>query len=194
MADAGASAVSVRRAWAAKATSVATGLSLVSLIAAWVCAARANQSSRVVMALAGLAAALAAAAYAAGMRPRPGRLPGFGRGKVLVRSLDDWTQYQYGVPFDGASAEQQSQALDNYKVGDRLFPARAQDAPRKTGPMQRLMLLVTFCSFITLSEVMRGWQRLWLFLAFYAWLALCMWLSKKFAGAAKNDLVSLEQP
>ena len=163
-----------------RAVRVATVLSVALLIAAWLCAARTVHPGWPGMTLAGLAATLAATAYAFVVRPVPGILRGFGKGKVAVQSLDDWTEYQYGVPFEKSSAEQQSEALNHYRVGLRLFPARPQDAGKKAGFPQWVLMLVTFCSFVTLSEAMHGWKRLLLFLAMYGWLALCTWVSRRF--------------
>ena len=55
---------------------------------------------------------LAAVAYTADPRPRPRGLRLVGNGRVLVRGLDEWTMYLYEVPFDRASSEQQSAALE----------------------------------------------------------------------------------
>lgn len=50
----------------------------------------------------------------------PAELLGFGRNYVQVRSLDEWTLYQYDLPFEQASAEQQGEALKHYPEASEL--------------------------------------------------------------------------
>ena len=171
---------------------IATVLSAVLLVAAFICLGAAAHPRWLAYALVGAAALLAMGGYAQSIRFVPGRLPLFGKGRVLVRGLDDWTMYQYNVPFDQASAEQQSHALDHYKVGDRLFPARPKDGDPKKTWLQAGASLVSLCSLITISEALHGWYRLYLFLLFYAWLWLCTRLSKHFEGSAPNPLTTID--
>jgi hypothetical protein len=143
--------------------------------------------------LAGLAALLAGAAFALDIRTRPGRLALFGKDKVQVRNLDEWTLYQSNLRFEEASPDQQNEALNHYKVGLRLFPARSQDRRQKQGAWQWLLNFVVCCAFVTLSEAMRGWYRLLLVAAFYAWFWICLRLSRKCSDVpAKNDLTGLD--
>lgn len=114
----------------------------------------------------------------------------FGKDKVLIRSLDEWTIYQYNLPFEAASPAQQKEALNHYQVGSRLFPARPQDLPARQTALTWLLSLVCFCSFITLSEAVHGWYRAALFLAFYAWLFLCIRLSKRFSDVPATSTLT----
>jgi hypothetical protein len=143
--------------------------------------------------LAGLAALVAGTASALDVRPQPGRLALFGKAKVQVRSLDEWTQYQYNLLFEEASPDQQNEALSHYRVGRRLFPARPQDSQQKQGGWQWLLSFVVFCSFMTLSAAMQGWYRLLLVGAFYAWLWIWFGLSKQYSEVpATNSLTGLD--
>jgi hypothetical protein len=121
-----------RPAWFPKMRRLSGFTALTLLIAAWCCnVSAASMGLRVL--LAGLAALVSGTAYALDVRPEPGRLALFGRAKVQVRSLDEWTLYQYSVPFEEASPDQQNEALSHYRVGLRLFPARPQDSQQKQG-------------------------------------------------------------
>ena len=169
---------------------VTTSVAAASLLASWFCLGCSVHPVRTAYVLAAAAALFAGGSYAFDIRFVPGRLPLFGNNRVLVRSLDDWTMYQYNLPFDQANAEQQSHALDHYKVGDRLFPARPQNAGQKQTAWQAGASMVTFCSFVTLTQAMRGWHRLYLFLVFYAWIFLCMRLSKRFSASAPPNALT----
>ena len=175
---------SAARPSAARRLLAATIVAALLFVASLLCLVDSVHPVWLAYAFAAFAALLAGSSYALSIRHVPGRLPLFGKGRVLVRSLDDWTMYQYNVPFDKASAEQQSHALDHYKVGDRLFPARPQDRVPGRTFVQAAASLVTFCSIILLSEALRGWNRLYLFIAFYAYIWLCMRWSKRFSESA----------
>lgn len=109
----------------------------------------------------------------------------------MVRGLDDWTVYQYNLFFDQASPAQQSAALDHYKVGDRLFPARAKDRIPKRSFTQAATAFISMCSLILLSGALHGWQVLCLYVGFFALLMLCMFWSKRFAGSASSDVTEI---
>lgn len=149
--------------------------------------------TEVASALALASAVLAGAAFALNVRPRPRQLLGFGRDKVQVRSLDEWCLYQYNVDFEIATAEQQREALDHYRVGLRLFPARPQDRTAKQGYKQRLLSILTLCSFSTTLETFHGWSVWLLVLGFYGWMWLCIRWSKRFYETpTTSGLVGLE--
>ena len=147
-----------------------------------------GKPTRVPPFLVGIAAVLSGTAYALNSRHQAGRLLGFGWKYVQVRSLDEWTLYKYGLSFEEFSPEQQNEALKHYRVGLRLFPARPQDMAPKQSSWQRLLALLTFCAFVTLSECVHGWYRLLMLIAMYAWIWGCMRLSKRFIDtpAASN--------
>jgi hypothetical protein len=162
------------------------------LMAAWWCGVT-GRSITVQDFLTGVAAILAGAACALDVRPPTGRLHRFGKDNVQVRSLDDWTMYQYNLRFDEASPEQQSEALSHYRVGLRLFPARLQDRTQKRGSWQWLLSFVVFCSVVSLSEEVRGWHRLLLVAAYFAWLWVCLRLSRRLSDeAATSGLTGLD--
>jgi len=181
-----------RPAWFPKMMRLSACTALALLIAAWCCnVSTASMTWRAL--LTGLAALLAGTAYALDVRPQPGRLALFGKDKVQVRSLEEWTLYQYNLRFEEASPDQQDEALSHYRVGLRLFPARPQDRQQKRGAWQWLLSFVVFCSFVTLSAAMRGWYRLLLVAAFYVWLWICLRLSKRFSEVpATNSLTGLD--
>ena len=172
---------------------LAAGIGSVLLITAWCFMLPGVHPAWPAVVLASLAALLAAVAYALNIRPQPGRLLRFGKDTVQVRSLDEWTLYQYDLLFEQGSPEQQHEALMQYRVGLRLFPARPQDQPVRQGALQWLLAPLTFCSFLTLSETIHGWHRILLLLAFYAWMWVCLRLSKRLADVpASNGLTGLE--
>ncbi len=181
-----------RPAWFPKAMRLSACTALALLIASWCCeVSRASPTWPVF--LSGMAALLAVTAYSLHIRPQPGRLVPFGKDTVQVRSLDEWTLYQYNRPFEEASPEQQNEALNRYKVGLRLFPARPQDRQQKAGAWQVLLSFVVFCSFVTLSAALRGWHRLLLMAALYVWLWTCLRLSRRFTDVpAANGLTGLD--
>ncbi|WP_158942753.1 hypothetical protein [Granulicella sp. S190] len=177
--------------WSPKAMHLSGCIALVLLLAAWCCSIF-GASTKWGVSLAGVSTLLAGTAYALYERPRPRRLVLFGKDKVQVRSLDEWTLYQYGVTFEEGSTEQQNEALSHYKVGLRLFPARPQDRQPKQGVWQWLLSFVVFCSFVTLSEAVRGWYRLLLVAVFYAWLWACLRLSRRLEVPATKGLTGLD--
>ena len=181
-----------RPAWFPKMMRLSACIALTLLIAAWCCnVSAASMAFRVL--LAGLAALVAGTASALDVRPQPGRLALFGKAKVQVRSLDEWTQYQYNLLFEEASPDQQNEALSHYRVGLRLLPARPQDSQQKQGGWQWLLSFVVFCSFMTLSAAMQGWYRLLLVSAFSAWLWIWLGLSKQYSEVpATNSLTGLD--
>lgn len=126
------------------------------------------------MVMTGAAVVLAGVTRALQVRPKTNRLRRFGHNQVMVESLDDWTIYQLGCVFDESSPEQQSQALDHYRVGLRLFPARAQDKPPQPSRMDSLVNFVVLCCFVDLFRRVHGWYRPLLFLVFYGWIWICM--------------------
>lgn len=143
--------------------------------------------------LAGVAAVLSGAAFALNTRHQAGRLLGFGMKYVQVRSLDEWTLYQYELPYDKSSPEQQNEALKHYRVGLRLFPARPQDIAPKQSSWQWLLALLTVCAFVTLSESIHGWYRLLILLAMYLWLWGCMQISRRFIDVpAASNLTEIQ--
>ena len=181
-----------------RAAPFVVSISLVVLGAAWCCdliPAHASLAHAVWLkaTLAGVACVLCSTVYALRIRHRTGRLLLFGKGRVLVRSLDDWTEYQYNVPFEQATAEQQSRALDHYKVGDRLFPARPVDEPPSQRRWQRFLSLIASIAFITVLETIHGPARIGVFLLYFVWLWLCFRWSKQFQNApAHNSLTGLD--
>ena len=178
-----------RPAWFAKAVRMSACSALVLLICSG-CAEQLDIPTAWRTVLAGLAALLAGIAYALDAVPEPGRLTMFGKDSVQVRSLDEWTQYKYSIPYEVASPEQQEEALSHYRVGLRLFPARPQDRAHKRGVWQWLLSVVVFSSFVLLSEATRGWYRVLLFLAYCAWFWLCVSLSKRFSEVPTTDALT----
>ena len=168
-----------RPVWMRNSTLFAATFGAVLLALAW-CMLLSSRSVWLFFPLAGLAALLLGSAYALNARFQSGRLLGFGSKYVQVRSLDEWTSYQYGTAFEESSPEQQNEALTHYRVGLRLFPARPQDMAPKQSSWQWLLSLLTFCAFITLSEAVHGWYRFLLLFAYYAWIFGCMRLSRRF--------------
>jgi hypothetical protein len=55
-------------------------------------------------------------------RPARGAL----RGKVMLGSLDDWARYFHGIDFALASAAQQKDVLDRYRVGNYWVPEKPE--------------------------------------------------------------------
>jgi|GEM_PF-4877658 len=181
-----------RLVWSPKAMRLSACISLALLLAAWCCDISCAAAIWSFLPAA-LAALLAGTAYELNMRTQPARLHLFGKDTVQVRSLDEWTRYQYDLSFDEASPDQQNEALKHYRVGLRLFPARPQDKQQKPGPWQWLLGFVIFSSFMTMSEATRGWYRLLLVVAFYAWLWISMRFTKRFAEVpATNGLIGLD--
>ena len=101
---------------------LAAGIASVLLIAAWCLMLPGVHPAWPAVVLASLAALLAAVAYVFNIRPQPGQLLRFGKDTVQVRSLDEWTLYQYNLLFEQGSPEQQHEALMHYRVGLHLFP------------------------------------------------------------------------
>ncbi|RRA47583.1 hypothetical protein D1Y84_04015 [Acidipila sp. EB88] len=135
---------------------------------------------------------LSGSAYALNIRHQPGRLLGYGRKYVQVRSLDEWTVYQYGLPFEASSPAQQEEAFRHYRVGLRLFPARPQDMAPKQSSWQWLLALLMLSAFITLSEAVHGWYRFLLQIGYFAWLWGCMRISRRFMDTpAASNLTEL---
>ncbi len=172
---------------------LATTTASVLLISAWGCAIFISDRDWPAIVLSTIAAFLASGAYGFNVRPKLNRLPMFGKDKVLVRSLDEWTLYQYGLLFDQTSPEQQSDALNHYKVGTRLFPARPQDFAVKQSSLHWVLMLVSSCSFLTLSQAVHGGYRALIFTGFYVWLIVCTRLSKRFSALPpSNQLTGLD--
>ena len=180
-----------RPVWIRNSTLIAAVLGAALLAIAW----SMLLSSRLVglsFPLAGLAALLSGSAYALNARPQSGQLLGFGNKYVQVRSLDEWTLYQYGISFEESSPEQQNEALTRYRVGLRLFPARPQDVAPKQSSWQWLLSLLTLCAVITLSEAEHGWYRFLILISYYAWIWGCMRLSRRFIDTpATSSLTEL---
>ena len=105
-----------RPVWMRNSTLLAASLGAALLALAW-CMLLSGRFVGLFFPLAGLAALLSGSAYALNARPRSGRLLGFGNKYVQVRSLDEWTLYQYGIVFEESSPEQQNEALTRYRVG-----------------------------------------------------------------------------
>ena len=171
----------LRPAWIRSGTMLAAGVGAALLGSAWALLLFSKPTS-MSLSLAGMAAFLSGSAYALNARPQSGRLLGFGSKYVQVRSLDEWTLYQYGLPFDESSPEQQNEALARYRVGLRLFPARPQDVAPKQSSWQWSLSLLTFCAVITTSEAVHGWYRFLILVAYYAWIWGCMRISGRFIG------------
>jgi hypothetical protein len=57
--------------------------------------------------------------------------PGMKGGAVILGSLDDRAEYQFGAKFDALPAAQQKELLRTYRVGNYLFPAEPSKAPGK---------------------------------------------------------------
>jgi hypothetical protein len=55
--------------------------------------------------------------------------PGMKDGAVILGSLDDRAEYQFGAKFDALPEEQQKELLRTYRVGNYLFPAEPSKAP-----------------------------------------------------------------
>ena len=181
----------LRPKWIHNSMLLAAGVGAALLATAW-CMLLSSQPTRVSLSLAGLAAFFSGSAFALNARPQSGRLLGFGRKYVQVRSLDEWTLYQYGLSFDESSPEQQKEALTHYRVGLRLFPTRPQDMAPKQSSWQWLLALMTFCAFITLSEAVHGWYRLLILLAMYVWIWVCTRISRRFIDTpAASNLTEL---
>ncbi len=169
----------LRPTWIRNSTLLAAGIGAAFLATAW-CLLFGGRSSPTMLSLAGLAALFSGSAYALNARPQSGRLLGFGTKYVQVRSLDEWTEYQYGLSFEESSPEQQNEALAQYRVGLRLFPARPQDMPPKQSSWQWLLALLTLCAVLTLAEAVHGWYRFLILAAYYAWIWGCMRISRRF--------------
>ena len=153
-----------RPAWIRKSTMLAAGVGAALLVTAWGLLLF-SKPRWIALSVADLAACLSGSAYALNARPLSGRLLGFGSKYVQVRSLDEWTLYQYGLPFDKSSPEQQNKALAHYRVGLRLFPARPQDVAPKQSSWQWLLSVLTFCAVITTSQAVHGWYRFLILIA-----------------------------
>lgn len=178
--------------WVRKAVPVAGGTGAALLACAWVLLLTGKLPS-MPLALAGGAALCLLLAYALSARQPTSRLLGYGSKYVQVRSLDEWTLYQYGLPFDRSSPQQQSDALTHYRVGLRLFPVRPADKIFKRSRWQWLLVLLTFFSCVTLSQTTQGWYRFVTLVAVYAWLLGCMRLSRRFTDTpATSSLVELD--
>ena len=175
-----------RPVWMRNTTLLAASLGAALLALAW-CMLLSSRFVGLSFPLAGLAALLSGSAYALNARPRSGRLLGFGNKYVQVRSLYEWTLYQYGIAFEESSPEQQNEALTRYRVGLRLFPARPQDMTPKQSSWQWLLSLLTVCAFITLSQAVHGWYRFLLLGAYYARMLGCMRLSKRFIDTSATS-------
>ncbi len=152
--------------WTRNTTLLTSGVGAILLATSWSMLV-AGKPTWVPLSLAGAAAVLSGVAYALNTRPQAGRLLGFGRKYVQIRSLDEWTVYQYGRSFENSSPEQQNEAIKHYRVGLRLFPARSQDMAPKQSSWHWLLSLLTFCAFVTLSESVHGWYRLLILIAMY---------------------------
>ncbi len=168
-----------RPVWIRNSTLLAAGFGAALLATAW-CMLLFSRTTRLSLPVAGIAALLSGSAYALNARPQSGRLLGFGRKYVQVRSLDEWTFYHYGLLFDESAPEQQDEALKRYRVGLRLFPTRPQDIAQKQSSWQWLLSLLTLCAVITLSEAVQGWYRFLILGAYYAWIWGCMRMSRRF--------------
>jgi hypothetical protein len=60
----------------------------------------------------------------------PGRpFPDIKAGAVILGSLDDRAEYQFGAKFDALAETQQKELLRAYRVGNYLFPAEPGKAP-----------------------------------------------------------------
>ena len=184
-------AVPSRPMWLSRLVRFGSATASALLLAAWAYMLSRTHPAWPAVALSGLATFLAASSYAFNVRPQPGRLLLFGKDKVQVRSLDEWTLYQYGLTFEGASPEQQNEALNPYQVGLRLFPARPQDRPVKQGSLQWLLSVLSYCAFLTLLEAVHGWERFLLLAALYGWMLMCLRLSKRFSESPSSDLTAL---
>lgn len=55
--------------------------------------------------------------------------PGMKGGAVILGSLDDRAEYQFGAKFDALPEAQQKELLRTYRVGNYLFPAEPSKAP-----------------------------------------------------------------
>ena len=173
--------------WTRSATLLAAGVGATLLVTSW-SMLFSGKPTWVPLSLAGVAAFFSGSAYALNTRHQSGRLLGFGRKYVQVRSLDEWTLYQYGLSFEESSPEQQNNAITKYRVGLRLFPARPEDVAPKQSSWHWVLALFTFCAFVTLSENVHGWYRLLILVAMYVWIWGCMRISRRFMDvpAASN--------
>ena len=186
------SSTPLKPVWTRNTTLFTAGVGVMLLATSWSMLVS-GKPTRVPIVLAGVAAVLSGAAYALNSRHQAGRLLGFGRKYVQVRSLDEWTLYQYGLSFEKCSPEQQDEALKHYRVGLRLFPARPQDMAPKQSSWQWLLALLTFCTFVTLSESVHGWYWLLILLAMYLWIWGCMQISRRFIDVpAASNLTEIQ--
>ncbi len=167
---------------ASQRTRTATLLSAVCIAATWICQSLVPHHFRLLYVSLAAATLLAAVGYTADPRPRSSGLKPVGNGRVLIRSLDDWMMYQYNVPFDRATVEQQSHALDHYKVGDRVFPARTQDQPPPNSPWQTIASLELLFPFVVITRLVRGWHLFYLFVALAASVQLLVWSLRRLSA------------
>ena len=112
------------------------------------------------------------------------RLRRWGKDHVMVESLDDWMIYQHNLTFEQASPAQQSEALDHYKVGLRLFPARSPQTPIRYNTLDFAMSVIVLFNLATLWEFIPGfWYRVLVYLAYVVTVILCWQL----AGRSSAD-------
>ena len=189
MATLGGNSAPFRPVWSRNRTLLASGCGAALLATAWYLMLS-SKTTRLALPVAGVAALLSGFAYALNTRPESGRLLGFGSKFVQVRSLDEWTLYQYGLLFDESSPEQQSEALSHYQVGLRQFPTRPQDMAPKQSSWQWLLSLLTLCAVITLSEAVYGWYRFLILVAYYAWIWMCMRISRRFTDTPATSALT----
>lgn len=186
------SSTPLKPVWTRNTTLLTAGVGAMLLATSWSMLAS-GKPTWVPLSLAGLAAVLSGSAYALNSRHQAGRLLGFGKKYVQVRSLDEWTLYQYGLSFEKSSPEQQNEAIKHYRVGLRLFPARPQDMAPKQSSWQWLLAMLTFCAFVTLSESVHGWYKLSILVAMYVWIWGCMRLSRRLIDApAASNLTEIQ--
>lgn len=134
------SSTPLKPVWTRSTTLLTAGVGAVLLATSWSMLA-CGKPTWVPLSLTGLAAVLSGVAYALNTRHQAGRLLGFGKKYVQVRSLDEWTLYQYGLLFERSSPEQQNEAIKHYRVGLRLFPTRPQDMAPKQSSWQWLLAM-----------------------------------------------------
>jgi hypothetical protein len=186
------SSAPLKPVWARSTTLLTAGVGVILLAASWSMLVF-GKETWIRFSLAGFAAVLCGAAYAFNTRHQAGRLLGFGRKYVQVRSLDEWTLYQYGLLFEKCSPEQQNEAIKHYRVGLRLFPARPQDMAPKQSSWQWVLALLTLCAFVTVAESVQGWYRLLILVAMYTWMWGCMRLSRRFIDTpAASSLTEIQ--